>query len=46
MLDRDKCHLYSTKHLKAGYNGKHFSLLETYLNEKEPSAKVQFLNVF
>ena len=35
---------YSTKDLKGGYNSNIFSLLNAYLNEKEPSVKNQLPN--
>ena len=37
---------YSTKDLKGGYNSINFSLLDIYLDEKGPSVKIQFSNIF
>ena len=37
---------YSMKDLKGGHNTNNFSLLNVYLNEKEPSGKIQLLNIF
>ena len=37
---------YSTKNLKGGYNSNNFSLLDVYLDEKEPSVKIQLPNIF
>ena len=37
---------YSIKDLKCGYNCNNFSLLDVYLDEKEPSVKIQLLNIF
>ena len=37
---------YSTKDLKGGYNSSNFSLLNTYLDEKGPSVKIQLPNIF
>ena len=37
---------YSTKDLKGGYNSNNFSLLNVYLDEKEPSVKIQPPNIF
>ena len=37
---------YSTKDLKYRYNNINFSLLDIYLDEKGPSAKIQLLNIF
>ena len=37
---------YSTKDLKGGYNSINFSLLDIYLDEKRPSVKIQFSNIF
>ena len=37
---------YLTKSWKDGYNSKKFSLLDVYLKEKGPSAKVELLNIF
>ena len=36
---------YLTKDLKVGYNSNNFSLVDVYLYEKEPSVKVQLLNI-
>ena len=38
--------MYSTKDLKGGYNSNNFSLLNVYLDEKEPSVKIQPPNIF
>ena len=32
--------------MKGGYTGNVFLVLDVYLNEKEPSAKIQLLNIF
>ena len=37
---------YSTKDLKGGHNTINFSLLDICLNEKGPSVKIQFSNIF
>ena len=37
---------YSTKDLKGGHNNINFSLLDIYLDEKEPSVKIQLSNIF
>ena len=37
---------YSTKDLKDGYNNNNFSLVNVYLDEKEPSVKTQLPNIF
>ena len=37
---------YSTKDLKGGYSSNNFSLLDVYLDEKGPSAKIQLPNIF
>ena len=37
---------YSTKDLKDGYNSNNFSLLNVYLDEKEPSVKIHLPNIF
>ena len=37
---------YSTKDLRGGHNSNNFLLLDTYLDEKGPSVKVQLLNIF
>ena len=37
---------YSTKDLKGGYNSNKFLLLDIYLDEKEPSVKIQLSNIF
>ena len=37
---------YSTKDLKGGYNSNDFSLLNIYLDEKQPSVKIQQPNIF
>ena len=37
---------YSTKDLKGGYNTKNFSLLDVYLDEKEPLVKIQIPSIF
>ena len=37
---------YSTKDLKGGYTDNDFSLIDVYLNEKGPFAKLQLLNNF
>ena len=37
---------YSTQDLKGGYSSNNFSLLDVYLSEKEPSAKIHLLNIF
>ena len=37
---------YSTKDLKGGYNSNSFPLLDVYLDEKGPSAKIQLSNIF
>ena len=37
---------YSTKNLKGGYNSNNFSLLDAYLDEKEPSVKIQLTKIF
>ena len=37
---------YSTKDLKGGYNSNNFSLLNTYLDEKGASVKIQLPNIF
>ena len=36
---------HSTKDLKGGRNNINFSLLDIYLNEKEPSVKTQLSNI-
>ena len=36
----------STRDLKGGYTGNNFSVLDIYLNEKRPSAKIQLLDIF
>ena len=35
-----------TEDLKGGYNSNNFSLLNVYLDEKEPLAKIQLPNIF
>ena len=37
---------YSTKDLKSGYNNIKFLLPVIYLDEKEPSVKIQLSNIF
>ena len=37
---------YSTKDLKGGFNSNNFSLLDVYLDEKQPSVKIQLPNIF
>ena len=37
---------YSTKDLKGGHSNINFSLLNIYLDEKEPSVKIQISNIF
>ena len=37
---------YSTKDLKGGYTGNDFLVLDAYLNEKGPPAKIQLPNIF
>ena len=37
---------YSNKDLKGGHNSINFSLLDIYLNGKEPSMKIQLPNIF
>ena len=37
---------YSTKDLKGGHNSNNFSLLGVYLDEKGPSVKIQWPNIF
>ena len=37
---------YSTNYLKSGHNNINFSLLGIYLDEKEPSVKIQLSNIF
>ena len=37
---------YSTKDLKGEHKNMNFSLLDIYLDEKEPSVKTQLLNIF
>ena len=37
---------YLSKDLKGGYNSNNFSLLDVYLDEKEPSVKIQLPNIF
>ena len=37
---------YSTKDLKGVYNSNNFLLLNIYLDEKGPSAKIQLPNIF
>ena len=37
---------YSTKDLKGRHNNINFSLLDIYLDEKEPSVKIQLSNIF
>ena len=37
---------YSTKDLKGGYTANDFSVLDVYLDEKEPSSKIQLSNIF
>ena len=37
---------YSTKDLKGSYNSNNFSLLDVYLDGKEPSVKIQQPNFF
>ena len=36
---------YSTKDLKGGHKNINFSLLDIYLDEKEPSVKIQISNI-
>ena len=37
---------YLTKYLKGGFNSNDFSLLDVYLNQKGPSAKILLLDIF
>ena len=37
---------YSTEDLKRGYSNNSFSLLDVYLDEKGPSARIQLSNIF
>ena len=37
---------HSTKDLKDEYTGNKFSSLDVYLDEKVPSFRIQFLNIF
>ena len=37
---------YLTKDLNDGHNTNDFSLLDVYLNEEQPSVKIQLLNIF
>ena len=37
---------YSVKDLRGGHNSNNFSLLDVYLDEKEPSVKIQLPHIF